>query len=133
MLRPKNALTDAEAALELDKNFHDAMLVRGKALAEMGLNTKAREVLEGYLELAPENDEACSLFNSLEGKVSFSWKSGWLIQTGQGRLQCGAGGGDYRERQQRFRSLWPRVAGDNCLPVHTANRGLPSHNLPEYA
>ncbi|KAH7722830.1 hypothetical protein AAVH_09645 [Aphelenchoides avenae] len=65
---PKRALADAEAALKLDMSFHGAIFVRGKALAEMGLNAKARQALEGYLDLVPNDDAACALFNSLAGK-----------------------------------------------------------------
>lgn len=60
-------------------SFHGAIFVRGKALAEMGLNAKARQALEGYLDLVPNDDAACALFNSLAGKVQFTWNSDCLV------------------------------------------------------
>lgn len=51
--RPRKALADAEEAIRLDKYFHDALVVRARSFAEIGLYSKARSATHEYLKLVP--------------------------------------------------------------------------------
>lgn len=68
--RPEKALKDAEAALRLDRVFYQATIVSAKAHCALGNHGQARQSLEEYLALGPDNDDVYLLWKSLEDKVN---------------------------------------------------------------
>ncbi|KAH7707496.1 RNA polymerase II-associated protein 3-like protein [Aphelenchoides avenae] len=62
------ALEDAEAALRLDRIFYEATIVCAKAHSALWNYGEARQALEEYLELGPDNDDADQLRKSLADK-----------------------------------------------------------------
>ncbi|KAH7709807.1 hypothetical protein AAVH_22906 [Aphelenchoides avenae] len=65
---PEKALKDAEAALRLDRVFYEATIISAKAHSALGNHGQARQALEEYLALGPDNDDVYQLWKSLEDK-----------------------------------------------------------------
>lgn len=70
-LRHLDALKDAEQALKLDKNYHDARKLKASILAALGFFSKAKDCLHEYLKNVAHDAAAKAQLGLLKNKVCF--------------------------------------------------------------